>query len=140
MQLREGPDAHPPVTGIFADVFGGGFGPGARIIALHLRPVTPRPSSASRWAKEARLIVETTSRTQTEEDPARISPEESLLQLHGIVAGIEDEQWHIFYEQGSSEQLSDLCCVATMFVSCSGRTRLASNGAVQLSRTKPSCA
>jgi hypothetical protein len=31
MQIRPGPDANRPVAGIFAHVFGGGFGPGDRL-------------------------------------------------------------------------------------------------------------
>jgi len=43
------------------------------------------------WIRETRVAVEAASRSQTEEDLARASLE-SLLQLDGVIARVEDEQ------------------------------------------------
>jgi hypothetical protein len=53
--------------------------------------VTTWPSSGCRWTSEARIGVEATPRSQTDEHLARtlLKP---LLQFHGIVACIKDEQ------------------------------------------------
>ena len=69
----------------------GGLRPGARVRALHLRPVATRPSGVGRRAGEARIGVEAATRSQPDEDLARI-PLQSSLDLDGIVAGVEDEQ------------------------------------------------
>jgi hypothetical protein len=72
-------------------MLGGGFGPGTPISALHLRPVTTRASNVCGRIREARVAVEAPPCSQTDEDLAR-SPLQPLLQLHGIIAGVEDEQ------------------------------------------------
>jgi hypothetical protein len=72
-------------------MLGGGFGPGARIIAFHLGPVATRASYVFGRIREARVAVEAPPRPQTDEDLARISLQ-PLLELHGIVTRIEDEQ------------------------------------------------
>src|SRR5215210_1094572 len=43
------------------------------------------------WTGEARIAEETTPRPQADEDLAP-APLQSPLQLHGVVAGVEDEQ------------------------------------------------
>src|SRR5215210_2058452 len=91
MQLRPGAHAHRPVAGVLACVLHGGLWPGARVRALHLRSMATRPSSMGRWISEARIGVEATPRSQTEEDLAW-SPLQSLLHLDGIVASVKDEQ------------------------------------------------
>jgi hypothetical protein len=91
MQVRPGPDANRPVAGIFAHVFDGGFGPGARIITLHLRAMAARPSDFSERTGEARIAVEAASCPQTDEDLARASLK-PLLHFDGIVTRVEDEQ------------------------------------------------
>src|SRR5215203_2115220 len=79
------------VASVLTRVFRRRFGPGARIRTLHLGPVTTWPSSGCRWTSEARIGVEATPRSQTDEHLARtlLKP---LLQFHGIVACIKDEQ------------------------------------------------
>src|SRR5215203_2775079 len=91
MQLRPGAHSHRSVARVLACVLGRGFGPGARICALHLGSVATRPSSFSRWASEARIGVEAAASPQTDEDLAR-SPLQSLLYLDGIIASVEDKQ------------------------------------------------
>ena len=103
MQVRPGAYAHRPVAGIFAFVLGGGLGPGARVRALDLRPVASRPSGGGGRASEARIGVETAPRPQTDEDLARI-PLQPLLQLHGIVAGVENEQGSDLFLLGQPAQ------------------------------------
>jgi hypothetical protein len=58
------------VSGVLADVFGGGLGPGSWIVALHLRPVTTRPPGGGGRTGEARITVEATPSPQTDEDLA----------------------------------------------------------------------
>src|SRR5215208_7228091 len=91
MQVRPGAHAHRSVASVLTRVFRRSFGPGARIRTLHLGPVTTWPSSGCRWTSEARIGVEATPRSQTDEHLARtlLKP---LLQFHGIVACIKDEQ------------------------------------------------
>src|SRR5215208_4070612 len=97
-----------------------------------------RPSGASRWACEARITVEATSCPQTDEDLARASLK-PLLQLDGIVASVEDEKGNTI-PTGDRPSNPLICSVATAFASWSGWTRSTHTGAVQLSRTKLSCA
>jgi hypothetical protein len=89
MQIRAGPEANRPVAGIFAHVFGLGFGSGERIITLHLRAAAARPSGFGRRTSEARIAVEAASCSQADEYLAR-APLESLLHFDGIVARVED--------------------------------------------------
>src|SRR5215211_1291834 len=85
VQLGPRPHAHGSVTGVLASVLGGRLGPGARIVALHLRPVATWPSEARGWTGEARIAIEATSCPQTDEDLAW-SFLLSLLYLDGIIA------------------------------------------------------
>src|SRR3712207_6655533 len=91
MQVRPGAYAHRSVTSLLARVLRRGLGPGARICALHLRPMATRPPSVGRWTSEARIGVEAASRSQTDKNLARNSLK-ALLHLDGIVASVEDEQ------------------------------------------------
>ena len=96
----------------------------------------------SRRVAEARVAVEAAPRSQTDEDLAR-TPLQPLLHLDGIVARIEDEQGSSvsFLARTTGRSRNDLTCsAATTLASWAGRTRSTSTGAVQLSRTKFSCA
>jgi hypothetical protein len=79
-------------------MLGGGLGSGARVFALHLGPVARRASDVLRRVAQARIAVEASPGTQTEEDLARTSFK-SVLHLDGIVARVE-------YKQGTSGGLS----------------------------------
>src|SRR5215211_2695148 len=72
-------------------MLGGRFGPGARIIALHLRSVATRTSDVFRRVAQARVAVEAAPRPQADEDLARTSLEPSL-HLDRVVTRVEDEQ------------------------------------------------
>ena len=62
-----------------------------------------------RWRiREAGGTVEATSRPQAHEDLA-VAPLESLLQLHGIVARVEDEQGDDPFFQPTHQSLDLLC-------------------------------
>src|SRR5215208_2396903 len=91
MHLRPGAHSHRSVTGVLAGVLCGRFGPGAWVFALHLRAVTTWPTSVCGRASEARISVEATPCPQADEDLARSSLQ-PLLELHRIVASVEDEQ------------------------------------------------
>src|SRR5215203_5236281 len=91
VHLREGPHAHRSVAGVLARILGGRFGPGARVVTLHLWPVATRASGAGGWACEARVGAEAATRPQTDEDLARRFLQ-SPLHLDRVVAGVEDEQ------------------------------------------------
>ena len=91
MQVGPSPEADRPVAGIFADVFGGGFGPGRGIRALHLRPVAARPSGLGGRTGKAGIAKEAAPGAQTDEYLAR-APFEPLLHLDGIVTRVEDEK------------------------------------------------
>jgi hypothetical protein len=56
-----------------------------------------------RWASEARIGVEAAPGPQTDEDLARTSLK-PLLQLHGIVARIKDEQGDSFFSSEPAQQ------------------------------------
>src|SRR5215210_1432400 len=103
MHLRPGTHSHRPIAAVLTCVLGGGLRPGARILAIHLRPVTPRPASVGTRASEARIGVEAAPGPQTDEDLARTSLK-PLLQLHGIVARIEDEQGDGFFSSEPTQQ------------------------------------
>ncbi len=94
MQVRPGAHTHHPVAGVLACVLCRGFGPSARVRALHLGPVTARPAGMSGRASEARIGVETATCPQTDEDLRGVTFQ-LLLQLHGIVAGVEDKQGNV---------------------------------------------
>src|SRR3712207_1148427 len=85
-----------PYTTLFrsACVLRSGFGPGAWVNALDLRPMTTWPAGMGGWASEARIGVETAPRPQTDED-LRAAAFQLLLKLDGIVAGVEDEQGNV---------------------------------------------
>jgi len=93
MQLGPRSYAYGSVTGVLAAMLGGRFGPGARIIALHLRPakLATRASDVFGRVRETRVAIEASPGAQADEYLARTSLE-SLLHLDGIVARIEDEQ------------------------------------------------
>src|SRR5919202_3604713 len=91
MQVRPGAHSHRPVARVLACVLRRGFGPGAWVRALHLRTMAAWASGGGGRASEARIGVEATPRSQTDEDLAR-TPLQSLLHLDGIVARVEDEQ------------------------------------------------
>src|SRR5215204_1349912 len=91
MQLRPGAHSHRPVAGVLACVLRRGLRPGARVVALHLRPVTTRPAGGSGRTSEARIGEEAATSPQTDEDLTRSSLQ-SLLHLAGIVSSVEDEQ------------------------------------------------
>jgi hypothetical protein len=102
--------------------------------------VTTWPSSGCRWTSEARIGVEATPRSQTDEHLARtlLKP---LLQFHGIVACIKDEQGDDpLLLMPEAEKRFDLLGGHLIGVLPRARTRRTSTGAVQLSRTKLSCA
>src|SRR3712207_2094917 len=140
MQVRPGAYAHRSVTSVLARVLRRGLGPGARICALHLRSMATRPPSVGRWTSEARIGVEAASRSQTDKNLARNSLK-SLLHLDGIVASVEDEQGNTALFPSAERHRNALTCSAPpSLASCAGRTRSTSMGAVQLSRTKLSCA
>src|SRR5215218_10290856 len=90
MQLGPRPHAHRSVTGVLARVLGGRLWPGARVVALHLRPVATGASDVRGRIAVARVAVEATPRPQADEDLAR-APFQPPLQLDGVVARIEDE-------------------------------------------------
>jgi hypothetical protein len=89
-----------------------------------------RPPSVGRWTSEARIGVEAASRSQTDKNLARNSLK-SLLHLDGIVASVEDEQ-------GSDPLLGRPA--QKRFHLLGGHLVGVLRGAVQLSRTKLSCA
>src|SRR5829696_1738096 len=91
MQIGPRPHAHGSVTGVLADVLSGGFGPARGVRALHLGPVATGASDVFRRVAQARVAVEASSRSQTDEDLARTSLE-PLLHLDRVVARVEDEQ------------------------------------------------
>ena len=91
VQLGPRPYAHRSVTGVLARMLGRGLGPGARISALHLRPVATRASDTCGRIRETRVTVEAPPRPQTDEDLAR-APLQYSLHLDGVVARVEDEQ------------------------------------------------
>jgi hypothetical protein len=108
MHPRPGPHAHSPVTGVLAFVLGGGLGPGARLGAFHLRAVAAWPTGGGGHSGEAWVGVKTAPGAQANEDLARKSLQ-SLLELDGIVAGVEYEQRHTTAShRGASEQTLDL--------------------------------
>src|SRR5215203_5231995 len=118
-------------------MLGGRLGPGARVFALHLRPVATRASDVLGWIREARVAVEAPSRSQADEDLAW-APLEPSLDLDRVVARVEDEQGTP--PSSSRPSKASTCSVATTLASWAGRTRSTSTGAVQLSRAKLSCA
>jgi hypothetical protein len=71
VQLGPRSHAHRSVTGVLAGVLGGRLGPGARVVALHLRPVATRTTDVHGRIAEAKLAVEATPRPQADEDLAR---------------------------------------------------------------------
>src|SRR5215211_147910 len=83
--------AHRSVTGVLADVLGGGRGPGQGVRALHLGPVAARTSDVRGRVAETGVAVEAASRPQPHEYLAR-APFESSLQFDGVVARVKDEQ------------------------------------------------
>jgi hypothetical protein len=89
MELRPGSYAHRPIARILAVVLDGGLGPCLRIFGVQLRAVTTRAPGLG-W-RSYRVGVEAASCAQTDKGlyPASLEP---LLHLHGIVAGVEDEQ------------------------------------------------
>src|SRR5919107_3137252 len=91
VHLRPRPNAHSPVAGVLAAMLCGGLGPGARIVALHLRPVATGASDVLRRVAEARIAVEAAPGAQAEEYLARTALQCSL-HLDGVVARVEDEQ------------------------------------------------
>ena len=91
VQLRPSPHAHRPVAAILACVLVVGIGPGARIVALHLRSVSTRSTDVRGRFGEARVAVEATPGAQADENLARTAPLQALLQLHRVVARVEDE-------------------------------------------------
>lgn len=102
--------AHSTVAGVLAFVLYGGFGPGLWIGALHLRSVAAWPSGVGGRLGEARIGVEAAARSQADKDLAWTSFQ-PLLELHGVVAGVEDEKRHVCRTAlhcGSSEQPLDL--------------------------------
>jgi hypothetical protein len=68
-----------------------GLGPGARIVALHLRSVSTRSTDVRGRFGEARVAVEASAGAQADENLARTAPLQALLQLHRVVARVEDE-------------------------------------------------
>src|SRR5215212_8257216 len=93
LRVHLGPRAyeHRSVTGVLAAMLGGGFGPAQGVRALHLGPVATRASDVFRRVAQARVAIEASPRSQTDEDLARTSLK-PLLHLDGIVARVEDEQ------------------------------------------------
>jgi hypothetical protein len=92
VQVRPGSYAHRSVTGVLACVLGRGFGPGTRIVALHLRAVAAWSAGEDGGTSEARIGIEATPSSQTDEDLARALLE-PLLQLHGIVEEASKTNW-----------------------------------------------
>jgi len=90
--VHVGPGSHSPrpVARILAFVVDGGLGPGVGIAALHLRPVAARSSGVSGPLGEARVSIKATARPQADEELAHGAPD-PLLELHGIIAGVENE-------------------------------------------------
>ena len=84
-------------------MLGRGLRPGARVRTLHLRPVATRPAGVGGWTGEARIGVEAPPRPQTDENLARTTLK-PLLQLHRIVASIEDEQGSVPFLLGRPAQ------------------------------------
>jgi hypothetical protein len=89
MELRPGSHAHRPIARSLAAVLDGGLGPCLRIFGVQLRAVTTRAAGLG-W-RSYRIGIEAAPRAQTDEGlyPASFEP---LLHLHGIVAGVENEQ------------------------------------------------
>ena len=85
--------AHRTVAVVYAHMFGGRFGPGDRIVALHLRSVATRASDVRGRIAKARVAVEAAPGSQTDEYLAR-APLQRSLQFHRVVARVEDEQGH----------------------------------------------
>jgi hypothetical protein len=65
-------------------------------------------SDVRRRIREARVAVEATPCPQAHEDLA-VAPLESLLQLHGIVARVEDEQGDDPFFKPTHQSLDLLC-------------------------------
>ena len=110
----------------------------SRVLALRLGPVVvaARPSCVGRRrAGEARIGVEAATRSQPDEDLARI-PLQSSLHLDGIVAGVEDEQGSCPLRGRPAQERFHLLGGHLALASRAGRTRRRSTGAVQLSRAR----
>jgi hypothetical protein len=100
--------------------------------------VATRASDGCGRIREARVTVETAPRPQTDEDLARASLEPSL-QLDRVVARVEDEQGNNPFFKPTQQSL-DLLGGDYVGVLGWPEALYVPTRAVQLSRTKPSCA